>query len=98
MNDGATKCDLLCISPHSDDAEIALGGTLHRLSRSGRTIWLCDLTRGELGSNGTPEVRWREATTAAEALGVAGRLQFDLPDGFVTEQDSETVSRNNPTD
>jgi len=91
MKDGVKTCDLLCISPHSDDAEIALGGTLHRLAEAGRTVWLCDLTRGELGSNGTPAVRWREAAAAGEALGVAGRLQFDLPDGFISEQDSEQV-------
>ncbi len=83
MNDHVPGCDLLCVAPHSDDAEIALGGTLHRLAAQGRRVWLCDLTRGELGSNGTPELRWEEASAAAAALGVTGRLQFDLPDGFI---------------
>ncbi|MBU0743665.1 PIG-L family deacetylase [bacterium] len=92
MNDVAARCDLLCISPHSDDAEIALGGTVRRLADAGRAVWLCDLTRGELGSNGTPELRWREATAAAEILGVAGRLQYDLPDGFISEHDASQVA------
>jgi len=92
MKQDAAGCDLLCISPHSDDAEIALGGTLRNLADAGRSVWLCDLTRGELGSNGTPEIRWREAAAAAEILGVAGRLQFDLPDGFISEQSEIQVA------
>ena len=92
MNASAPFCDLLVVSPHSDDAEIALGGTIRRLADAGRSVWLCDLTRGELGSNGTPEGRWREAAAAAGILGVTGRLQFDLPDGFVSAQDAAQVA------
>ncbi len=92
MNDRSPQCDLLCISPHSDDAEIALGGTLRLLSEQGRVVWVCDLTRGELGSNGTPEQRWREAEAASAALGLTGRLQFGLPDGFISVHDPRQVA------
>lgn len=92
MNDREPGCDLLCVSPHTDDAEIALGGTLHRLAARGRSVWLCDLTRGELGSNGTPERRWAEAEAASLLLGIAGRLQFDLPDGFISVYDPYQVA------
>ncbi len=92
MNDRAPQCDLLCISPHTDDAEIALGGTLRLLSEKGRRVWICDLTRGELGSNGTPELRWQEAEKASKILGIAGRLQFDLPDGFISVHDPQQVA------
>lgn len=85
-------CDLLCISPHSDDAEIALGGTLALLADRGRRVWLADLTRGELGSNGTPDSRWQEAVAAAEILGVCGRVQLDLPDGFIGVHDPAQVA------
>ena len=79
----APACDLLCISPHTDDAEIALGGTLAKLSGQGRRVWVCDLTRGELGTNGSPEQRWEEARAASSILGLAGRIQFEFPDGFI---------------
>ena len=77
------NCDLLCICPHTDDAEIALGGTLRLLGDRGRRVWVCDLTRGELASNATPDERWTEATRASKILGLAGRVQLDLPDGFL---------------
>ena len=54
-------CDLLVISPHTDDAEIGLGGTLRLLADRGRRVWVVDLTRGELGTNATPDERWAEA-------------------------------------
>jgi len=92
MNDTAPRCDLLCISPHTDDAEIALGGTLAQLADRGRRVWLCDLTRGELGSNGTPDLRWQEAGVASTILGIAGRVQLQLPDGFVGAHDPDQVA------
>ncbi len=87
-----TGVDLLCISAHTDDAEIGLGATLRLLSDAGRRVWICDLTRGELGSNASPDERWREAQQASQVLGVAGRLQLDLGDGFVTEHDRRQAS------
>ncbi len=84
--------DLLCICPHSDDAEIALGGTLRRLVDRGRQVWVCDLTRGELASNATPDERWREAQRASEVLGLTGRVQLALPDGFIAAADPAQVA------
>ena len=86
-----SRCDLLCFGPHPDDAEIALGGTLRLLADRGRRIWVCDLTRGELSTNGDPETRWTEAMAAADVLGLAGRLQLALPDGFLTEATRDHV-------
>lgn len=85
-------CDLLCVSPHTDDAEIGLGATLRLLADRGRRVWVCDLTRGELGSNGTPDERWAEAASASARLGLAGRLQLGLPDGFVSVADPAQVA------
>jgi len=92
MNTDAPGCDLLCICPHTDDAEIALGGTLALTAEGGRSVWVCDLTRGELGSNGTPDERWAEAAAASRTLGLTGRLQCDLPDGFVGVHDPGQVA------
>jgi len=85
-------CDLLVISPHSDDAEIGLGGTIGLLAKQGRRVWLVDLTRGELASNATPDERWVEAEAACDVLGVTGRAQLDLPDGFIGEHDARQVA------
>jgi bacillithiol biosynthesis deacetylase BshB1 len=72
--------DLLVFGPHPDDIEIGLGATVaHHVAR-GLTVGLCDLTAGEMGSNGTVEERLREAETAREILGAAWRENLRLPD------------------
>lgn len=86
-----SACDLLVIAPHSDDAEIGLGGTLALLAGRGRRAWVADLTRGELGSNATPAERWAEAGAAAAVLGLTGRVQLELPDGFIDPADRGQV-------
>ncbi len=90
MNDPG--CDLLVISPHTDDAEIALGGTLRLLANQGRAVWVCDLTRGELATNASPDDRWQEAERASEILGLAGRIQLSLPDGFLAATDRDQIT------
>ena len=75
--------DLLVFGPHPDDIEIGLGGTIARHVDDGRRVGLCDLTAGELGSNGTPAERRREADEAARVLGVAWRENLGWPDGAI---------------
>ena len=74
---------LLVFGPHPDDIEIGLGGTVARHTAAGHAVGLCDLTAGELGSNGTPEARRREAERAAGVLGVAWRENLGWPDGGI---------------
>ncbi|MCB1185208.1 bacillithiol biosynthesis deacetylase BshB1 [bacterium] len=93
INTEAVGCDLLVVSPHTDDAEIGLGGTLHRLASRGRRVWVADLTRGELATNATPDERWAEAAVASEILGLAGRVQLELPDGFIAPDDRDQTGR-----
>ena len=76
----ATAVDLLAFGPHPDDLEIGLGGTLAKHAALGHTVGLCDLTRGEMASNGTPEERVKEAEDAARVLGAAWRENLCLPD------------------
>lgn len=75
--------DLLVFGPHPDDIEIGMGATVALHVAAGATVGLCDLTRGELGSNGTPEERVREAETAAQVLGVSWRQNLGWPDGQI---------------
>ncbi len=86
-------CDLLVISPHTDDAEIGLGGTIRLLADRGRRVWAVDLTRGELGTNATVAERWSEAEKASAVLGLAGRAQLELPDGFIDSTDRDQVAQ-----
>lgn len=84
-------CDLLVISPHTDDAEIGVGGTLALLADRGATTWVVDLTRGELGTNATVDERWAEAAAASRVLDLTGRAQLELPDGFIDARDRQQV-------
>ena len=72
--------DLLVFGPHPDDIEIGIGGTVARHVRQGLRVGLCDLTRGEMGSNGTVEERLAEAEAARSVLGAAWRQNLGLPD------------------
>jgi bacillithiol biosynthesis deacetylase BshB1 len=75
--------DLLVFGPHPDDIEIGLGGTVARHAARGDRVGLCDLTRGELGTNGTPEERLREAEAARAVLGATWRGNLGWPDGGI---------------
>jgi bacillithiol biosynthesis deacetylase BshB1 len=76
--------DLLVMGPHPDDLELGLAGTIARHVAEGYSVGLCDLTAGELGSNGTPAERLAEAADAARVLGVKWRENLGWPDGGIT--------------
>ena len=76
------KLDLLAISAHPDDVELGCAGTILVALEQGRRVGILDLTRGELGTRGTPEIRLQEAETAAKVLGVSVRDNVGLLDGF----------------
>jgi N-acetylglucosamine malate deacetylase 1 len=75
--------DLLVFGPHPDDLEIGLGGAIAKHVALGHRVGLCDLTRGELGTNGTPAERLKEAEAAREVLGADWRENLGLPDGDI---------------
>lgn len=84
--------DLLAAMAHPDDAELLCGGTLARSAAQGYRTGILDLTRGEMGSRGTPELRAQEAAAAAEVLGVAERANAGLPDGHIANNDSNRAT------
>lgn len=75
------KLDVLAIGAHPDDVELGCGGTLARLARQGRKVGILHLTRGEMGTRGTPEERAVEAEAAARALGAVEMGFLDCGDG-----------------
>jgi N-acetylglucosamine malate deacetylase 1 len=72
--------DLLAIAAHPDDVEQTCGGTLLRAAEQGYRTGVLDLTAGEMGSRGTPEVRLQEADSAARVLGLSHRGNLRFPD------------------
>jgi len=72
--------DILAVSPHPDDVELCCGGTIAKMIKKGYKVGIVDLTRGEMGTEGTAEIRLQEAKEAAEALGVEVRENLDLGD------------------
>ena len=72
--------DVLAFGPHPDDIEIGLGGIVAKHAALGHRVGLCDLTAGEMGSNGTVEERLAEAEAARAVLGAAWRVNLRLPD------------------
>jgi N-acetylglucosamine malate deacetylase 1 len=72
--------DILAIAAHPDDVEQTCGGTLIRMSEAGYRTGVLDLTAGDMGSRGTPEIRLKEADAAACKLQLAWRGNMRLPD------------------
>src|SRR5690242_19165202 len=79
-----TPVDLLAFGPHPDDIEIGFAGTIAKHTAEGFSVGMCDLTRGELGSNGTPDEREAEGEAAREVLGASWRANLRWPDGGIT--------------
>ena len=80
MSDAGAPVDLLAIGPHPDDIEIGIGGIVAKHAALGHRVGLCDLTAGEMGSNGTVEERLAEAEAARGVLGALWRVNLRLPD------------------
>jgi len=76
-----TDADVVAFGAHPDDIELGCGGTLAKLADAGRAVVFVDLTRGELGTRGTIDVRKEEAREAARILGAVARENLALPDG-----------------
>lgn len=80
-----TSVDILAIGAHPDDVELVVGGTLAKMIDRGRSVVIADLTRGEMGTRGTPEIRANEAAEAAALLGVQERINLDMGDGVLED-------------
>jgi bacillithiol biosynthesis deacetylase BshB1 len=80
MTTALSPVDVLAIGPHPYDIEIGIGGLVAKHVALGHQVGLCDLTAGEMGSNGTVAERLAEADAACDVLGAAWRVNLRLPD------------------
>lgn len=106
------KLDILAFGAHPDDVEMSAGGTLAKQVSLGYKCGIIDLTKGDLGTRGTPEIRLVEAKTAADVLGVHIRENLGFRDGFFKNDEEhqlevikmirkyrpEVLMTNSPTD
>ena len=74
------KVDILAFGAHPDDVELGCGATIARSVFEGKSVGIIDLTQGEMGTNGSPETRNKEATKAASILGVKFRDNLKFKD------------------
>jgi N-acetylglucosamine malate deacetylase 1 len=86
------QLDVLAVFSHPDDAELSVAGTLLRLKSLGYRTGVCDLTRGEMGTRGTPEIRAREALEAARFMKLDLRVNLDQPDGHVWPTEAARIA------
>jgi bacillithiol biosynthesis deacetylase BshB1 len=81
------KLDILAFGVHPDDVELGCAGTIMAAIDQGKKVGIVDLTRGELGTRGTPTTRTQEAAAAAKIMGVDVRENLDMADGFFTNDE-----------
>ncbi|RBL91550.1 bacillithiol biosynthesis deacetylase BshB1 [Chitinophaga flava] len=86
------KLDILAIAVHPDDVELGCAGTLMVHAQQGMKVGVIDLTRGELGTRGTPELRVKEAQDAAKIMGLEVRENLELADGFFRNDTMEQMA------
>jgi bacillithiol biosynthesis deacetylase BshB1 len=82
------KLDILAFGVHPDDVELGCAGTIMAAIDQGKKVGIVDLTRGELGTRGTPTTRTQEAEAAAKIMGVDVRENLDMADGFFTNDEA----------
>ena len=82
------KLDILAFGVHPDDVELGCAGTIMAAIDQGKKVGIVDLTRGELGTRGTPTTRTQEAAAAAKIMGVDIRENLDMADGFFANDEA----------
>lgn len=92
MTETIAPLDVLAVFAHPDDAELLCGGALVKAAREGKRVGVLDLTRGEAGSAGTPELRASEAAKASDLMGLAIRRNAALPDSQLSNDHASRVA------
>lgn len=84
------KVDILAIAVHPDDIELSCSGTIMKEIDNGKKVAILDLTKGELGTRGSAELRMIESANASKVLGLHARENIGLKDVFFTGNEEET--------
>ena len=85
------KLDILAFGAHPDDVELGCSGTIAKEVSLGKKVGIIDLTRGELGTRGSVEIRNSESAMASEILGVSVRENLDMRDGFFINDEAHQL-------
>ena len=85
------KLDILAFGAHPDDVELGCSGTIAKEVSLGKKVGIIDLTRGELGTRGSVEIRNEESAKASEILGVVVRENLDMRDGFFVNDEAHQL-------
>jgi bacillithiol biosynthesis deacetylase BshB1 len=85
------KLDILAFGAHPDDVELGCGATIAKEIDLGKKVGIVDLTRGELGTRGSAEIREEEASAAAAILGVQVRENLGFRDGFFVNDEKHQL-------
>ena len=85
------KLDILAFGAHPDDVELGCAGTILKEISLGKKVGIIDLTRGELGTRGSAEIRDQEANAAAKILGVSARENLEMRDGFFVNDEKHQL-------
>lgn len=85
------KLDILVLAAHPDDAELSCSGTVLKHLAMGKKVGIADLTRGELGTRGSAELRDQEAADSARILGLTVRENLGLRDGFFVNDEAHQM-------
>jgi len=85
------KLDILAIGVHPDDVELGCSGTILNEVNNGKKVGILDLTQGELGTRGTIQTRYEEATKAAQTLRVSVRDNLKMRDGFFRNDETHQM-------
>jgi bacillithiol biosynthesis deacetylase BshB1 len=85
------KLDILAFGAHPDDVELGCSGTIAKEISLGKKVGIIDLTRGELGTRGSVEIRNHESAAAAKILGVSVRENLDMRDGFFVNDEAHQL-------
>lgn len=85
------KLDILAFGAHPDDVELGCSGTIAKEVSLGKKVGIVDLTRGELGTRGSVEIRNSESAKASEILGVVVRENLDMRDGFFVNDETHQL-------
>ena len=85
------KLDIVAFGAHPDDVELGCSGTIAKEISIGKKVGIVDLTRGELGTRGSVEIRNAESAKASEILGISVRENLDMRDGFFINDEAHQM-------